>query len=36
MGVTGLAWLSKNGLRYPIPPYGATMDPAEGLAKSYS
>jgi uncharacterized protein (DUF169 family) len=35
MGVSGLAWLSKNGLRYPIPPYGATSDPAEGLAKSY-
>jgi uncharacterized protein (DUF169 family) len=34
-GVRGLAFLSKNGLRYPIPPYGATMDPAEGLSKSY-
>jgi len=36
MGVAGLAWLAKNGLRYPIPPYGAQADPAEGLAKSYS
>lgn len=35
MGIKGLAFLSKNGLRYPIPPYGAAMDPAEGLSKSY-
>lgn len=35
MGVEGLAWLSKNGLRYPIPPYGTAMDPSEGMSKSY-
>ncbi len=34
-GVLGLEALYKNGLRYPIPPYGATMDPAEGLTASY-
>ena len=28
--------LCKNGLRYPIPPYGAHMDPSEGMGKSYS
>lgn len=33
--VEGLKGLSKVGLRYPIPPYGAFADPAEGMAKSY-
>ncbi len=31
----GLKGLSRAGLRYPIPPYGAFADPAEGMAKSY-
>lgn len=34
-GVTGLEALHKNGLRYPIPPYSAIADPAEGLSASY-
>ena len=34
-GIEGLEALSKNGLRYPIPPYGAQMDPALGMARSY-
>lgn len=33
--IEGLAGLSKAGLRYPIPPYGAHMDPALGMARSY-
>jgi uncharacterized protein (DUF169 family) len=33
--VDGLAALSKSGLRYPIPPYGAAIDPSAGMAKSY-
>jgi len=33
--VDGLKGLSKAGLRYPIPPYGAFADPGEGMAKSY-
>ena len=33
--IEGLKGLSKAGLRYPIPPYGAFADPAEGMAKSY-
>jgi hypothetical protein len=28
--------LSKNGRRYPIPPYGAHMVPSERMGKSYS
>jgi uncharacterized protein (DUF169 family) len=35
IGIEGLKGLDKVGLRYPILPYGATMDPAEGLAASY-
>ena len=31
----GLAALSKNGLRYPIPPYGIQSDAGAGLAVSY-
>lgn len=31
----GLAALSRNGLRYPIPPYGIQSDAAAGLAVSY-
>lgn len=34
-GVEGLAMLSKNGLRYPIVPYGIQADPSEGMAVSY-
>ena len=34
-GIEGLEALSKNGLRYPIPPYGADADPSEGIGKSY-
>ena len=34
--VAGLAALSKNGLRYPVPPYGIQGDAAAGLAVSYS
>ena len=32
----GLAALFKNGLRYPVPPYGIQSDAAAGLAVSYS
>jgi uncharacterized protein (DUF169 family) len=34
--IDGLAALSKNGLRYPVPPYGIQGDAAAGLAVSYS
>ena len=34
--IEGMGHLGKNGLRYPFPPYGAAMDPAFGMAKSYS
>jgi uncharacterized protein (DUF169 family) len=34
--IDGLAALSKNGLRYPIPPYGIQSDAAAGLAVSYA
>jgi uncharacterized protein (DUF169 family) len=33
--VEGLAALSKNGLRYPIPPWGIQSDPTPSLALSY-
>ena len=33
--IEGMGQLGKNGLRYPFPPYGAAMDPAFGMAKSY-
>jgi len=33
--IEGLAALSKNGLRYPIPPYGIQSDAAAGLGVSY-
>ena len=35
-GIEGLEGIAKNGLRYPIPPYGAHMDPGVGLARSYA
>jgi uncharacterized protein (DUF169 family) len=34
--VAGLAALARNGLRYPIPPYGIQADAAAGLAVSYA
>lgn len=34
-GIEGMGHLSRNGLRYPFPPYGAAIDPAAGMAKSY-
>ena len=33
--IEGLAALSKNGLRYPIPPYGIQSDAGAGLSVSY-
>ena len=33
--IEGLAALSKNGLRYLIPPYGIQSDAAAGLSVSY-
>ena len=33
--IEGLKALSKNGIRYPIPPYGVQMDVRAGLAASY-
>ncbi len=35
-GIEGLEGIARNGLRYPIPPYGAHMDPALGMARSYA
>ena len=32
----GLRMLSKNGLRYPIPPYGVSVDIMDGLPASYA
>ena len=34
-GIEGLEGIGKVGLRYPIPPYGAHMDPKEGMDASY-
>ena len=34
--VEGLATLSRNGLRYPVPPYGIQADAQAGLAVSYA
>ena len=34
--IEGLSALAKNGLRYPIPPYGIQSDAAAGLAVSYA
>ena len=33
--IEGLAALSRNGLRYPVPPYGIQSDAGAGLAVSY-
>ena len=35
IAITGLQQLSKNGLRYPIAPYGVQMDVREGMSASY-
>jgi uncharacterized protein (DUF169 family) len=34
--IEGLAALARNGLRYPIPPYGIQSDASAGLAVSYA
>jgi uncharacterized protein (DUF169 family) len=34
--IAGLAALSKNGFRYPVPPWGIQADASAGLAVSYS
>lgn len=34
--VDGLQWLSGNGLRYPIAPYGVQCDPAEAFDVNYA
>jgi uncharacterized protein (DUF169 family) len=34
-GIEGLEGLAKAGFRYPIPPYGAHMDPSAGMTRSY-
>jgi uncharacterized protein (DUF169 family) len=34
--IDGLAALSRNGLRYPVPPYGIQSDATAGLAVSYA
>jgi hypothetical protein len=34
--IDGLAALSKNGLRYPVPPYGIQGDASAGLSVSYA
>src|SRR5919109_3997092 len=34
--IDGLAALAKNGLRYPVPPYGIQSDAGAGLAVSYA
>ena len=33
--IDGLEHLSRNGLRYPIPPYGVNTDARSGLGVSY-
>ena len=34
--IEGLSALFRNGLRYPVPPYGIQSDAAAGLAVSYA
>jgi uncharacterized protein (DUF169 family) len=36
VAVDGMKALAKNGLRYPIPPYGIQNDPSAGMGVSYS
>ncbi|MBK1658949.1 DUF169 domain-containing protein [Paracraurococcus ruber] len=33
--VEGMRALARNGIRYPIPPYGVQMDPSAGMGASY-
>lgn len=33
--IDGMKWLSRNGLRYPIPPYGCQCDVGAGVSVSY-
>ena len=35
IAVDGMTALAKNGIRYPIPPYGIQMDPSAGMGISY-
>jgi hypothetical protein len=35
IALDGLAALDRNGLRYPIPPYGVQTDATAGLGRSY-
>ena len=35
IAIDGLKALAKNGLRYPIPPYGVQMDVRAGMSASY-
>jgi uncharacterized protein (DUF169 family) len=35
LAIIGMQALAKNGLRYPIPPYGIQMDPSAGMGGSY-
>lgn len=34
--IAGMQALAKNGLRYPIPPYGIQNDPSAGMGRSYA
>jgi uncharacterized protein (DUF169 family) len=34
--IAGMQALAKNGLRYPIAPYGVQMDPSAGMGRSYA
>jgi uncharacterized protein (DUF169 family) len=34
--VTGLAWLGRNGIRYPIAPFGVQCDPTPAFQASYA
>ena len=34
--IAGMQALAKNGLRYPIPPYGIQNDPSAGMGASYA
>ncbi|MCO6417385.1 DUF169 domain-containing protein [Siccirubricoccus sp. KC 17139] len=36
VAVEGMKALAKNGLRYPIPPYGIQNDPSAGMGASYA
>jgi uncharacterized protein (DUF169 family) len=36
IAVSGMQALAKNGLRYPIPPYGIQNDPSAGMGASYA